>query len=344
VASLLKQDISVVTGPPGTGKSQVVCSTVANVRLLGQSLIFASRNHKAIDAVVSRLNDEERGTLILRTNSRDDSTVNITFSHAIRDLLAGTYEPLMRVKLEMVLKEIRKLLSERGEKARYANIIQLHHDQIGELEQQQSYLSRELPKEALNRIDSEPNRFPHRAVKHITKTVHDFNLSESKALFVFRIFQYLKILILMPWFVAARWALKNYPGLPKMPVICKPSKLRTLVGDMQILKGASDYARLRIKIISLEAKARELPQLEPFTSAIEVLTKRLVKLSSVALSLHLSSRKGLPPDADREELAGLLAALKTVAARMAGGELQDQARNLLEARLPMLIEPVQYFI
>jgi len=338
VASLLTQDISVVTGPPGTGKSQVVCSTVANTRLLGQAVLFASRNHKAIDAVVFRLNDEERGTLIIRANSRDDSTINVTFSHAIRDLLAGTYEPLMRVNLVMVLKEIRKLLSERGEKARYANMIQLHHDQIGEFEQQQSYLSRELSKEALDRIDSEPNRFPHRAVKHIAKTVHDFNLSESRASFVFRTFQYLKILILIPWFVATRWALKNYSGLPKMPVIWRPTKLRTMVGDMQILKGASDYARLRLKTISLEAKARELPQLEPFTSAIEVLTKRLTKLSSVALSLHLSSRKGLPPDADREELAGLLAALKTVAARMADDELQDQARNLLETRLPMIMD------
>ncbi len=46
-ASLLIRDVTVVTGPPGTGKSQVVGSTIANARLRDQTVLFASRNHKA---------------------------------------------------------------------------------------------------------------------------------------------------------------------------------------------------------------------------------------------------------------------------------------------------------
>ena len=38
-ASLLTRDITVVTGPPGTGKSQVVSSTVANARLSGLKVV-----------------------------------------------------------------------------------------------------------------------------------------------------------------------------------------------------------------------------------------------------------------------------------------------------------------
>ncbi len=337
VALLLRQDISVITGPPGTGKSQVVCSTVANARLLGQTVLFASRNHKAIDAVVFRLNDEERGTLIIRANSRDNSAVNVTFSHAIRALLADSYEPAVQDKLDFALKEIRRLLSERGEKALYANKIQLLHDQIGEFEQQQSYLSKELPKEALDRIDAEPDKFPHRTVNRIARTVHAMNLSESNASFVSRTFQHLKTLVLMPWCVATRWALKNYSGLPNVPIVWGPQKLRSMVGDIQVLKRAADYTRLRLKTIVLEPKIRELPQLEPFTSSIETITKRLVELSSEALSLNLTSCKGLPPDADREELAALLAALKTVYTGVADGQLQEQARSLLGKRLPMLL-------
>lgn len=40
IASLLTRNIAVITGPPGTGKSQVVSSSVANSRLRGQTVLF----------------------------------------------------------------------------------------------------------------------------------------------------------------------------------------------------------------------------------------------------------------------------------------------------------------
>lgn len=338
VASLLKKDISVVTGPPGTGKSQVVCSTVANARLSGQTVLFASRNHKAIDAVVLRLNNENLGPLIIRANNRNNSADNVTFSDAIRALLAETYEPMAEGKLDMDLDEIRGLLAERGEKAQYANKIQLQHDRIGEIEQQQSYISKELPKEALYWVDAEPERFPYRIVNRIAKSIHSLNLSESNDSFISRTFQSLKMLSLIPWCIVARWAMRKCSGFPDIPVILGPNKLRGMVGDIHVLNKGADYARLRLKTIKLEARGRELPQLEPLTSTIEILTKRLAELSSEALSLHLNSRKGLPTDADREELSGLLAALKTVYAGLADGNLQDQARRLLDTKLPMLLD------
>ncbi|MDO9540817.1 MAG: hypothetical protein Q7J98_00655 [Kiritimatiellia bacterium] len=52
----MHQPITVVTGPPGTGKSRVVANVMANALLEGKSVLFASRNHQAIDAVVPVLN------------------------------------------------------------------------------------------------------------------------------------------------------------------------------------------------------------------------------------------------------------------------------------------------
>jgi len=46
--------ISVVTGPPGTGKSQVVTATITTAIMEGKSVLFASRNNKAIDVVQER--------------------------------------------------------------------------------------------------------------------------------------------------------------------------------------------------------------------------------------------------------------------------------------------------
>ena len=61
--------LSVVTGPPGTGKSRVVAHAMANAALNRQTVLFASKNHQAIEAVVPRLNAcVEPDTLVIRLN------------------------------------------------------------------------------------------------------------------------------------------------------------------------------------------------------------------------------------------------------------------------------------
>ncbi len=47
--------LSVITGPPGTGKSQVIVSIAASVIFAGGSVLVASKNHQALDAVEDRL-------------------------------------------------------------------------------------------------------------------------------------------------------------------------------------------------------------------------------------------------------------------------------------------------
>lgn len=47
--------ISVITGPPGTGKSQTIVSIAGTVLAQGGSVLVASKNHQALDAVEDRL-------------------------------------------------------------------------------------------------------------------------------------------------------------------------------------------------------------------------------------------------------------------------------------------------
>lgn len=47
--------ITVVTGPPGTGKSQVIIDVLATCARDGRSVLFASKNNKAVDVVSERL-------------------------------------------------------------------------------------------------------------------------------------------------------------------------------------------------------------------------------------------------------------------------------------------------
>ncbi len=55
VKSAMHQPLTVVTGPPGTGKSQAIVAMAASALQAGQSVLVASKNHQALDAVEERL-------------------------------------------------------------------------------------------------------------------------------------------------------------------------------------------------------------------------------------------------------------------------------------------------
>ena len=55
VLSSTQSPVTVVTGPPGTGKSQAIVAMAASALAAGQSVLVASKNHQALDAVEERL-------------------------------------------------------------------------------------------------------------------------------------------------------------------------------------------------------------------------------------------------------------------------------------------------
>jgi very-short-patch-repair endonuclease/ATP-dependent exoDNAse (exonuclease V) alpha subunit len=56
VRQALSNPLTVITGPPGTGKSQVVMSILVNAARQGKTVLFASKNNKAVDVVETRVN------------------------------------------------------------------------------------------------------------------------------------------------------------------------------------------------------------------------------------------------------------------------------------------------
>jgi very-short-patch-repair endonuclease len=70
VRSAFENPLTVVTGPPGTGKSQVVVSALANAYLRGERVLFTSRNNKAVDVVEARINGLSDHPLVVRMGRR----------------------------------------------------------------------------------------------------------------------------------------------------------------------------------------------------------------------------------------------------------------------------------
>lgn len=58
--------LTVITGPPGTGKSQVVSCLLINAAKQGKRVLFASKNNKAVDVVEARVNNLGPRPILLR--------------------------------------------------------------------------------------------------------------------------------------------------------------------------------------------------------------------------------------------------------------------------------------
>lgn len=90
--AVLKKTMSsgttVVTGPPGTGKSQVVVDLLANAWTHGQSILVTSTNNAAVDVAVSRANSVVSG-LVIRTGNK---TAREAVPDIIAQLVSGAQE------------------------------------------------------------------------------------------------------------------------------------------------------------------------------------------------------------------------------------------------------------
>ena len=62
--------LTIVTGPPGTGKTQLVVNAVTNAWLDGDKVLVTSTNNAAVDVAAKRAEDDICGGLLIRTGNR----------------------------------------------------------------------------------------------------------------------------------------------------------------------------------------------------------------------------------------------------------------------------------
>jgi len=70
IQDIFRHSLSVITGPPGTGKSQFISNLIVNLFLTGKSVLFVSHTGEAVDIVNSRINDQFKN-LMLRTGKKE---------------------------------------------------------------------------------------------------------------------------------------------------------------------------------------------------------------------------------------------------------------------------------
>jgi len=67
----IKMPVTVITGPPGSGKSQVVLNIIANAVWLDKTVLFASKNNQAVNVVVEKLKALLSNNLIVRMGNQE---------------------------------------------------------------------------------------------------------------------------------------------------------------------------------------------------------------------------------------------------------------------------------
>ncbi|MFC9296187.1 AAA domain-containing protein [Streptomyces sp. NPDC057011] len=76
IRAAMTRRLTVATGPPGTGKSQLIVNAVATARAAGLTVLVASTNNKAVDEVWERAEELAPG-LLVRTGSRSGERDNV---------------------------------------------------------------------------------------------------------------------------------------------------------------------------------------------------------------------------------------------------------------------------
>lgn len=89
IQSSLENSLTVITGPPGTGKSQVVTNLLINAAYQGKNVLFASKNNKAVDVVATRINNLGKRSTLVRVGAGEYQ--NILAKYLI-GLLTQSYE------------------------------------------------------------------------------------------------------------------------------------------------------------------------------------------------------------------------------------------------------------
>jgi very-short-patch-repair endonuclease len=83
---------SKVTGPPGTGKSQVAVNLIANLAFYEQSALFTSKNHKAIHAIIERAGEVSPDLPLVQFCTTTDGNTGATWARQPIDDVIGRCE------------------------------------------------------------------------------------------------------------------------------------------------------------------------------------------------------------------------------------------------------------
>lgn len=114
VQQAFNQPLTVITGPPGTGKSDVVLNIIANAIANDKSVLFASKNNKAVDCVSERFEKISSDNYFLRFGSKDELSIRTIpkITELINRTRAGNFnisEDTVKSRKDIILQKLTRV-------------------------------------------------------------------------------------------------------------------------------------------------------------------------------------------------------------------------------------------
>jgi RecA/RadA recombinase len=126
VLTAFNNRITVITGPPGSGKTQVISNILANAVLQNKKVLVASKNNQAVDNVKSRFDREENSGFFLRFgNKKILGDITLPEINRISGLKATLLDNEMQLReTQEKLNHTNKTKSENKEKLKQRDLLQ----------------------------------------------------------------------------------------------------------------------------------------------------------------------------------------------------------------------------
>ncbi|MEM0492825.1 MAG: DEAD/DEAH box helicase, partial [Candidatus Thermoplasmatota archaeon] len=170
IRKALKKPLTVITGPPGTGKSQVVLNIIANAVYQNKTILFASRNNKAVDVVIERLNNLLPYHLIIRMGAQEyRREARNKIESTIKDILLEStkkehlnIDDKMKSDFEDVNQAIKKLYDKLEDMNKINSTIDQYQNNI-------DTLIEEIPLDFYTRFKNKHFNIDHKTLTHQLK-------------------------------------------------------------------------------------------------------------------------------------------------------------------------------
>lgn len=335
--SILTKPLTTISGPPGTGKSQVVSVAAMSARFNDQSILFACRNHKPIDAVVERLNAlaplGER--LIVRSNPKKELGLKrFRFTEAISEIQAQTFEPRFREKWSLFQHGISELLKHRANAWKDVDALLTLEDRIAEIEGQKSALLQRWEGLPFKELSLRPKMVPKLlGLLYLKNFALERHYKNNKAFYN------------LPLKVGNQVSKRVNAILLNFKLKLVP-ELKIAIGSIydfsaeQRIRAAVEFRALCVTARPLERQIAKLVKnanREARLEAYRGYAKAIKQQSQDGVSLEFKRRIGLLADQSRESLDALKSALRLAKNGMANDSQKATADNALVNNAPLIL-------
>ena len=172
ILNSLRQSLTIVTGPPGTGKSQVVTDLVINLAWRNSNAIFSSKNNKAVEVVEQRVNAIGRRPILLPLRGGANMQVYTKFLEDLLNMPMATsasrqeYEEEKEIYNGFIVK-YKQLKKEKADSINFRNQIDQQEKAICEVRDKWGDLIGKITENEIN---------------FLKKILHDYEIAYYRAL------------------------------------------------------------------------------------------------------------------------------------------------------------------